>query len=97
MGILEQASMISEAVCRELPDDNCELYHFCVGCPAKIVGEPLAKAGFRHHSDSAKEIFRDIEIITAAMFEGRVTWAEYWEQFEKLRELHEGKKKDYYI
>lgn len=97
MGILEQARAISEAVCRELPNDNCELYHFCMGCPAKIVGEPLAKAGFRHHSDSAKEIFRDIEIITTAKFEGRITWGEFWEHFDKLRELHEGKQKEYYI
>lgn len=97
MGVLEQAAMISEVVCRELPDDNCELYQCCMGCPAKIVGEPLAKAGFRHHSDSAKEIFRDIEILISTKYEGYATWGEFWEQFEKLRELHEGKKKDYYI
>lgn len=97
MGILEQAAMISETVCRELPDDNCELYHFCMGCPAKIVGEPLAKAGFRLHSDSAKEIFRDIDILVSAVFTERVTWDEFWEQFEKLRELHEGKKREWCI
>ena len=97
MGVLEQAARISEVLCQRMPDDECNLYNACVGCPAKSVGMPLAEAGFRHHSDSAKEIFHDIEIIITAMFEGRTTWAEQWEQFDKLRELHEGKKKDYYI
>ena len=97
MGIIEQAARMSEAICQRMPDDECALYNACIGCPAKSVGMPLAEAGFRHHSDSAKEIFRDIELLVSAKYEGYATWDEFWEQFKELRELHEGEQKEYYI
>lgn len=97
MGILEQAARMSEVLCQRMPDDECSLYNVCVGCPAKSVGIPLAEAGFRHHSDSAKEIFRDIELLISSKYEGYATWNEFWEQFKKLRELHEGEQKEYHI